>query len=165
MTREQRLLEARSFLGLPHPADWDEISEALDYIEFRDEVFRKTRQRYSKPAKRAAHSLAQAMLRARRVGLPVLSQWTSLILCYHDIATPTRKPKRAEGFKQRLALQQAYWLLSDRGLPCEASQNGDWCKFAAILLGYPKPTAGLLSQARRLRVQFKSEKMKNPRQN
>jgi hypothetical protein len=166
MTREDQLREARHFLGLPHPADKDDVSDALQYIEFRNQAFLVAKKRHSKPAKRVARSLAQAIWRGQRAGLPMPHQWALLFHLYQDIGT-TRSgpPKRTDGFKQRLALQQAFWLLSDRGRPCVAGSKGEWCKLAAILLGYPKPTAGLLSQARQLRVQFKLEKMKIPGQN
>jgi hypothetical protein len=159
LAREQQLRAARQFLGLPHPADNDEVTKALRYIESRDRTFLAIKKRYSKPAKRAARSLAYAILRGQSAGLPMPPEWVSLFYAYQHIGT-TRSgpPKRADGFRQRLGLQQAFWLLSDRGRPCMASLEGEWCKLAAILLGYPKPTAGLLSQARRLRAQFKLEK-------
>jgi hypothetical protein len=180
MTREDQLREARHFLGLPHPADKDDVSNALQYIEFRNQVFRATKQRHSKPMKRAARSLLHAMTRARKAGLPmpqdlrhaigatprdlrasvdvVRDTATSFLLWYYYIATtPSGAPTRADGFKQRLALQQAFWLLSDRDRPCVAGRKADWCKLAATLLGYPKPTAGLVSQARLLRSQFKRQ--------
>jgi hypothetical protein len=161
MTHDEQLRAARHFLGLPHPAADDDVSKALRYIELRNQAFRATKQRHSKPMKRAARSLLQAMVRARKAGLPMPAE--EFFLRYHYIATtPSGKPKRADGFKQRLALQQAFWLLDDRNRPCVASGKGDWCKLAAILLGYPKPTAVLLSQARQLRVPFKLEKMKIP---
>jgi hypothetical protein len=165
MTREDQLRAARRFLALPHPAAADDdVSKALRYIELRNQAFRATKQRRSKRGKRAAGSLLQAMVRARKAGLPTPAE--EFFLWYHDIATtPSGIPKRADGFKQRLALQQAFWLLNDRSRPCIAGSKGEWCKLAAILLGYPKPTAGLLSQARQLRVQFKLEKMKIPGQN
>jgi hypothetical protein len=165
MTREQQLREARRFLGLPHPADKDEVTGALRYIEFRDRAFLATKKRHSKPAKPAARGLAKAILRAQRAGLPMPAEWVSLFYLYQHVGITRSAPKRAEGFKQRLALQQAYWLLSDRKRPCEASLNGEWCRLAAILLGYPKPTAGLLSQARRVHVEFEPKKTKNPGQN
>jgi hypothetical protein len=84
---------------------------------------------------------------------------------YQNLATAkSGQPKRAEGLKARLALQQAYWLLTERNRPCHASLNGDWCKLAAILLGHPKATAGLVSQARQLLTNWKSEESK-PGQN
>jgi hypothetical protein len=191
MTREDQLREARHFLGLPHPADKDDVSNALQYIEFRNQAFRATKQRHSKPMKRKARSLLNALARAHKAGLPMPEDGpsypsdktsdlhltrksfvpnpsrsrviSSFLLWYHYIAaTPSEKPRRADGFKQRLALQQAFWLLDDRDRPCVASGKGDWCKLAAILLGYPKPTAVLLSQARQLRVPFRLKKMKIP---
>jgi hypothetical protein len=158
MTRKDQLREARRFLGLPHPAGDDEISKALRYIELRNQANLATKERHSKPAKRVAVSLAQAIWRAQRVGLPMPQEWASLFYLYRDIGATRSAPKRTDGLKKRLALQQAFWLLNDRKRPCVASRNGDWCKLAAILLGYPKPTASLLSQARQLRVQFKLEK-------
>lgn len=166
MTRKQQLRVARRFLGLPHPAVDDDVSEAFRYIEFRNQAFLAAKKPHSKPAKRVARSLAQAIWRGQRAGLPMPQEWASLFHLYQDIGT-TRSgpPKRTDGFKQRLALQQAFWLLSDRGRPCVAGSKGEWCKLAAILLGYQKPTTSLLSQARRLRVQFELEKMKIPGQN
>jgi hypothetical protein len=151
MTRERQLRRARHFLGLPHPAADDDVSKALRYIELRDKVFRATKSRHSKPTKRAARSLAHAILRGQRAGLPMPVEWASLFLMYQHIGT-TRSgpPKRTDGFKKRLALQQAFWLLNDRNRPCVASRNGDWCKLAAILFGNPK--ADMLSHCRVLRA-------------
>jgi hypothetical protein len=73
----------------------------------------------------------------------------------HLVSHTPGKPKRAEGFKHRLALQQAFWLLNDRNRRCTASPASDWCKLAAILLGIPQVTPGLVSQARQLRAAFK----------
>jgi hypothetical protein len=157
MTRDEQLRAAREFLGLPHPAEKDEVTAALHYIEFRDRNFQATRRRYSKPAKRAAGNLANAWVRAHENGLPLPpSSW---LLFYEHTASakgylgqPGKQPGRGGGFKQRLALQQAFFLLSDRNRPCTVSLNGDWCKLAAILLGMPRPRPGLLSQARQLRT-------------
>jgi hypothetical protein len=189
--REQQLRAARRFLDLPHLADHDEVTAALHYIEFRNRAFLATKKRHTKPAKLAAGSLVQAMLRAQKAGLPVPPEWFHF---YQHIATAGRasanwqlvtawerpsnknnpgmnmkhsdvqnsvvshtpgKPKRAEGFKPRLALQQAFWLLNDRNRPCTASLKSDWCTLAAILLGIPQVTPGLVSQARQLRAAFK----------
>jgi hypothetical protein len=159
MTRIEQLREARRFLGLPHPADDDHVTKALQYIESRNQAFQATKKRHSKPAKRVAISLAQAISRGQRAGLPMPQEWASLFHLYQHIgATRSGPPKRTDGFKQRLALQQAFWLLSDRGRPCVAGSKSEWCRLAAILLGYPKPTASLLSHCRQLRVQFKLEK-------
>jgi hypothetical protein len=177
MTRDdEQLRAARFFLGLPHPADDDDVAKALHYIEFLNQLFLATKKRNAKPAKRAARSLAQAILRGQRAGLPMPREWASLFYLYRDMGTTRSElrrlargredevarrallfrepPKRADGYRQRLGLQQAFWLLSDRNRPCMASLNGDWCRLAAILLGYPKPTTGLLSQARQLRILF-----------
>jgi hypothetical protein len=158
MTREGQLRRARHFLGLPHPAVDDDVSKVLRYIEFRDQAFRATKQRHSKPMKRAARSLLQALGRGHKAGLPVPA--SSYLLWYHHIATaPSGPPKRADGFKKRLALQGAFWLLSDRNQPCLASRNGDWCKLAAILYGDPK--ADMLPQCRALRTLFRLEPGQN----
>jgi hypothetical protein len=154
MTRGQQLRAARRFLGLSHPVENDEITAALRYIEFRDRIFRATKKRYSKKTKRAARSLALSLLRAKEAGVPMPADCESLIGLYQNPISSSARPKRTDGFKQRLALQQAFWLLSARNRPCMASRNGDWCKLAAILLGYRKPTASLLSQARQLRILF-----------
>ena len=163
MTREERLRAARQFLALTHPADKDEVTAALCYIEFRDRNFRATRQRYSKAAKRAADNIANAMVRGYEAGLPVPREW---LLFYEHTANAKGylgqldlRPRRGEGFRLRLALHQAYWLLTDRGRRCAASRDSDWCKLAAILLGMPRVTAGLVSQARRVRAMFEREKM------
>jgi hypothetical protein len=155
MTREDQLHEARHFLGLPHPANNDDVSKALRYIEFRNQAFLAAKKRHSKPAKRVARSLAQAIWRGQRAGLPMPQEWAPLFHLYQDIGT-TRSgaPKRADGFKKRLALQQAFWLLNDRSRPCVANRNGDWCKLAAILYGNPK--ADMLSQCRKLRPLFQT---------
>jgi hypothetical protein len=171
MTRAQQLREARRFLGLPHSAADDDVSRALQYIDFRDQAFRATKQRHSKPMKRAARSFAQAWVRAQKAGLPMppSSYWflyaelagrtdikTELLYSRGDFNDPGAAllgtPKRADGFKKRLALQAAFRLLSDRDRPCRASRNGAWCKLAAILYGQPK--ADMLAQARQLRIPF-----------
>jgi len=168
MTRKEQLRRARRarrFLGLPHPADSDGVSFALRYIESREQTFQATKRRHSKPAKRAARTLVQALMRGRRAGLPMPAEWPSLVNVYQHIATAkSGQPKRAEGFKARLALQQAYWLLTDRNRPCYASRTSEWCKLAAILLGMPKAAPGLVSQARQLLTNWKSEESK-PGQN
>jgi hypothetical protein len=160
MTREDQLREARRFLGLPHPADDDDVSKALRYIEFRNQAFLAAKKRHSKPAKRVARSLAQAIWRGQRAGLPMPQEWASLFHLYQDIGT-TRSgaPKRADGFKKRLALQQAFWLLNDRNRPCVAGRNCDWCKLGAILYGNPR--AEMLSQCRELRTRFRLEPGQN----
>jgi hypothetical protein len=153
MTREDQLREARHFLGLPHRAADDDVSGALRYIEFRNQAFRATKQRHSKPMKRAARSLLQAIVRAHKAGL--LMPESSFPLWCHYIATASSgPPRRTDGIKKRLALQQAFWLLNDRNRPCAASRNGDWCKLAAILYGNPK--ADMLSQCRELRTLFQT---------
>jgi hypothetical protein len=170
MTREgqeqlHRARRARHFLGLPHSADSDDVSFALRYIESRDQTFQATKRRHSKLAKRAARSLVQALMRGQCAGLPMPAGWQSLVNIYWDIATTkSGPPKRADGFRQQLALQQAYWLLTNHNRPCHASLNGDWCKLAAILLGHPKATAGLVSQARQLQTRWKLAESK-PGQN
>jgi hypothetical protein len=154
MTRKDQLREARRFLGLPHPAADDEVSKALRYIEFQNQACQAVKKRHSKPAKRAARSLAQAIWRGQRAGLPMLPEWASLLHLYQDIGTTRSPPARTDGFKKRLAVQQAGWLLGDRNRPCVASRNGDWCKLAAILYGDPK--ADMLSQCRQLRTLFQT---------
>jgi hypothetical protein len=156
MTREDQLREARHFLGLSHPAADDDVSKALRYIEFRDQAFQATKQRHSKPMKRAARSLLRAMVRAQRAGLAI----PDYLLWYHHMATASLgPPKRADGLKKRLALQGAFWLLNDRNRPCFANRNGDWCKLAAILYGDPK--ADMLSHCRELRALFRLEPGQN----
>jgi hypothetical protein len=154
MTRIEQLREARRFLGLPHPAGDDEISKALRYIELRNQAHLATKERHSKPAKRVAVSLAQAIWRAQRAGLPMPQEWASLFYLYRDIGATRSAPKRTDGLKKRLALQQAFWLLNDRNRPCVASRNGDWCKLAAILYGDLK--ADMLSHCRQLRTLFQT---------
>jgi hypothetical protein len=157
MTREEQLCEARSLLGLPHPVDDDDdVTVALRLIEFRDRNFRATRRRYSQPAKRLARTLAPTMERALKVGLPVLPGWAGAVIAYRAIAVERGdRPKRAEGFRSRLALQQAYFLLEDRGRPADLTLDGDWLKLTAILLGHSGPTPGLLSRARQLLASWK----------
>jgi hypothetical protein len=148
--RDWQLHAARRLLGLPlDPAGADdEVSAALRYITLRKLAFRATKKRQTKAAKRAARSLADALVRGQRVGLPTPRGWLHV---YRRLATEKSEvPKRAEGLPARLALQQAYWLLNDRNRPCHASHNGDWCKLAAILLGHSRATDGLVVQARRL---------------
>jgi hypothetical protein len=148
MTREQQLREARRLLSLPHPAADDDVTKALQYIEFRNHAFLATKRRLSKPIKRAAHSFSKAMARASKAGLAEPpSSW--FLIC-RDVATATSgPPKRADGVRKRFALHQAYHLLNDRNRPCLASRNGDWCRLAAILYGNPK--ADMLSQCRQIR--------------
>jgi hypothetical protein len=166
MTREQQLYAARELLGLPHPVDADDVTEALRYIEFRNQAFRSTRKRYSKSMKRAANSYLLATGRAHRAGL--LLPPSSWLLYYEHVATargylgqPGVRPKRAEGVKARFALEQACWLLRERNRPCRASRTSEWCKLAAILLGMPKITPGLLSQAREVQALFGLQKLRS----
>jgi hypothetical protein len=144
-------------LALPlDPAGDDEVSKALRYIELRKLAFRATKKRQTKAAKRAARSLADALVRGQRAGLPTPRGWLQV---YRRLESEkSGAPKRAEGLPARLALQQAYWLLNDRNRPCHASLNGDWCKLAAILLGQPKATAGLVLQARQLLAHWAAKK-------
>jgi hypothetical protein len=157
--RKWRLRAARRLLGLPlDPVGDDEVSEALRYIALRKLAFRQTKMRQTQPAKRAARDIADALVRGQRVGQLMPAEWRHLIEVYRYLASAIPgPPKRAEGFPTRLALQAAYWLLTDRNRPCEASLSGDWCKLAAILLGQPKTTGGLVVQARRLLTQWGAE--------
>jgi hypothetical protein len=158
MTREDQLRAARRLLGLPHPAEVDDVTKALRDIEFRSKNFLATKKRYSKPMKRAADSFAQGWVRAHKAGLPLPpSSW---LLYYQEMAAaegylgkPGWKPKRAEGFKERFALEQALWLLSERNRPCVAGPKSEWCKLAAILLGMPKVSSGLVSQAQHVQAE------------
>jgi hypothetical protein len=148
LTHEQQLCEARRLLRMPHPAEQDEddVVRALWRIDFRDRLFSDTRKFRSKQGRRTARSLAKAIMRARARGdVPVPS-----FLAYHRyVATePPGVPKRADAFKKRLALWQAFALLDERGRSCVASRGGDWCRLGAILYG--DPTADLLPQARAL---------------
>lgn len=161
MTREEQLCAARRLLGLPHPADVDDVTKALRYIEILNNSFLNIKKRHSKQAKQAAGSLVLALQRAQSAGLPMPAETPSLILLYHYLAITRSTPKRGEGFRQRLGLQQAHWLLGDRNRRCIAGPKSEWCKLAAILLGMPKATPGLVSQARELRAQWKRS---NPRQ-
>jgi hypothetical protein len=97
---EEQLRAARRLLDLPHPADRDDVSAALRYIEFRNQNFLATKRRYSKPMKRAANSFLQAAGRAHKAGLPLPpSSW---LLYYGHVADaqgylgqPGARPKRA----------------------------------------------------------------------
>jgi hypothetical protein len=93
MTRDEQLCAARDFLGLPHPADDGDVSRALRIITFRDRNFRATKHRHSKPMKRAARSLLEAMGRAHNAGLPLPpSSW---LLYYEHVATEPSGPPSA----------------------------------------------------------------------
>jgi hypothetical protein len=159
MGREQQLRAARRLLGMPlDPAGDDAVSEALRYIALRKLAFRQTKMRQTQPAKRAARNIADALASGQRAGTPMPMEWRHLVEVYRYLASAiSASPKRAEGFPTRLALQAAYWLLTDRNRPCEASLSGDWCKLAAILLGQSKATGSLVVQARRLLTQWAAE--------
>jgi hypothetical protein len=49
---------------------------------------------------------------------------------------PTTKPKR-DGFRKRLAVDRAYYLLCGYGYEPITTRTGQWCRLAAILCGDP----------------------------